>query len=40
MVQEENATEKKGTQVTMSQFDVVKGVEELRAEKLGLRDEA
>lgn len=40
MVQEENAMEKKETQVTMSQLDVVKGVEEWSTEKLGLREEA
>lgn len=40
MVQEENAMEKKGTQVTVSQLDVVKGVEELSTEKLGCREEA
>lgn len=40
MVQEENAMEKKGTQVTVSQLDVVKGVKELSTEKLGGREEA
>lgn len=40
MVQEENAMEKKETQVTMSQLDVVKRVEEGSTEKLSLREEA
>jgi len=40
VVQEENPMKKKGTQVTVSQLDVVKEVEELRTEQLGLREGA
>lgn len=36
VVQEENAMKNKGTQVTVSQLDVEKQVEELRTEQLGL----